>query len=183
MPTLEIPTLETPRLRLRAFREEDTEPLLALFSDREVVQYLGDRSIPGRQDVWRSIAGWLGHWVMRGYGVWAVEERETGDLVGRIGLMNPADWPGPEVGYVLGKRWWGRGYATEGARAAMDWGFENVGFEELISLIDPANAASIAVATRLGEGHRSETELRGHRVLVYAITRSEWMKRGDPPRP
>lgn len=69
--------------------------------------------------------------------------------------LNPADWPGPEVGYLLGRDWWDHGYATEAARAAMDRGFEQVGFDELISLIDPANTASIAVATRLGEWQAS----------------------------
>jgi len=96
------------------------------------------------------------------------------DLVGRAGIINPAEWPGPEVGYLLGRSWWGQGYATEAARAAMEWGFREVGFDELISLIDPDNTASIAVATRLGETLRDEIELWGHRVRRYAITRQTW---------
>ena len=139
-----------------------------------MVRYLGNRNVPTLQETWRAIAGWIGHWALRGYGQWAIEERPTGTLVGRAGIINPAEWPGPEVGYLLGKPWWGRGYATEAARAAMDWGFQEVAFEELISLIDPANTASIAVATRLGETLRDEIELWGLRLRRYAITRQEW---------
>jgi len=166
-----IPTLETDRLVLRPPRESDVEPLHAIMQDPDVVQYIGDRRIPTLQETWRSVAGWIGHWALRSYGLWAAEERSSGDVIGRIGLINPVDWPGPEVGYMLGKAWWRRGYATEAAKAAMDWGFETIGFDRLISLVDPANAASIAVATRLGETHRGEVDLWGHTVLVYRIDR------------
>jgi len=171
---LAIPTLETARLTLRPFREADATPLFELSQDPEVMRYVGDRRVPTLQESWRAIAGWLGHWALRGYGQWAIEERASGLLVGRAGIINPAEWPGPEVGYLLGRSWWGQGYATEAARAAMEWGFREVGFDELISLIDPDNTASIAVATRLGETLRDEIELWGHRVRRYAITRQTW---------
>jgi RimJ/RimL family protein N-acetyltransferase len=176
-----IPTLETERLVLRPLGEADVEPLHAIMQDPDVMQYIGDRQIPTLQETWRAVAGWIGHWALRGYGLWAVEERGSGDVIGRIGLINPIEWPGPEVGYMLGKPWWGRGYATEAARAAMDWGFETMGFERLISLIAPANAASIAVAAKLGETPRGEVELFGNRVLVYAIDRDTW--EAQRPRP
>jgi RimJ/RimL family protein N-acetyltransferase len=169
-----IPTLETERLRLRPPREADVEPLHAMMQDPDVSKYIGDRRVPTLQETWRALAGWFGHWAMRGYGQWAVEERSGGELIGRVGLINPVEWPGPEVGYMLGKPWWGRGYATEAATAAMDWGFETIGFDRLISLIDPANVASIAVATHLGETPRGEVDLWGHRVLVYGIDRPAW---------
>ena len=171
---ISIPTLETERLLLRPLTEADIEPLHELMQDPDVMRYIGDRRIPTLQETWRGVAGWIGHWALRGYGLWAVEERAGGALVGRIGLINPVDWPGPEVGYMIGKPWWGRGYATEAARAAMDWGFETIGFDRLISLIDPANAASIAVAIHLGETPRGEVDLWGNRVLVYAIDLAEW---------
>lgn len=171
-----VPVIETERLRLRGFREDDTDPLFALMQDPDVVRYIGDRRIPTRQEVWRAIAGYLGHWALRGHGLWAVEERASGELVGRVGILDPLEWPGPEVAYTIGKPWWGRGYATESARAAMDWGFAQLPVDELISLIDPANAASITVATRLGERLRGETDLWGNRVLVYAIGRDDWAR-------
>lgn len=171
---IDVPVLETERLRLRGFTEDDTEPLFALMQDLDVVRYIGDRRVPTRQETWRAIAAYLGHWALRGYGLWAVDDRDSGELVGRIGILNPLEWPGPEVAYTIGKRWWGRGLATEGARAALDWGFEHLEVDELISLIDPANAASIAVATRLGERLKGEHDLWGNRVLVYAIGRQDW---------
>lgn len=173
---IEIPTLETERLILRPWREEDVEPFFTLMQDDDVVRFIGDRRIPTLEEVWRAVAGWIGHWFLRGYGLWAVDERESGELVGRIGLINPAGWPGLEVGYTLGKRWWGRGYATEGAAAARDWAFENLPADELISLIDPANSGSINVARKLGETPKGEVDLWGHRVLVYAITRRAWQE-------
>lgn len=171
---LVIPIVTTERLILRPFREDDAADLFELSRDPDVVRYVGDRHVPTLQECWRAVAGWIGHWALRGYGQWAIEERSSGRFIGRAGIINPAEWPGPEVGYLLGKPWWGRGYATEAARAAMDWGFTEIGFDELISLIDPANTASIAVATRLGEALRDEVELFGHRVRRYAITRQEW---------
>jgi RimJ/RimL family protein N-acetyltransferase len=174
---LAIPTLETERLTLRPFREEDVAAFFELSQDPDVVRYVGDRRVPTLQEAWRGAAAWIGHWALRGYGQWAIEERSSGRLIGRAGIINPVDWPGPEVGYLLGRDWWGHGYATEAARAAMDWGFREIGFDELISLIDPANAASIAVATRLGESLRGDTELWGNRVLIYAISRVEWQAR------
>jgi RimJ/RimL family protein N-acetyltransferase len=177
---IDYPALETERLRLRPFSESDVEPLFALMQDADVVRYVGDRRIPTRQETWRSVAGWIGHWTLRGYGLWAIEERTSGDLIGRAGLINPIDWPGPEVGYLLGRRWWGHGYATEAAGAAMGWGFRTIGFDRLISLIDPANTPSIAVAGRLGETLRGEVDLWGNRVLVYGIDRDEWAAAAHP---
>lgn len=174
---LAIAIIETERLRLRPFREADVAVLCELLQDPEVFRYIGDRREPTLQETWRAVAGWLGHWAMRGYGQWAIEERSSGRFIGRAGIINPAEWPGPEVGYVLGREWWGHGYATEAAGAAMGWGFRQFGFDELISLIDPRNHRSIAVATRLGESLRGETTLLGIPVLTYGISRGEWEER------
>jgi RimJ/RimL family protein N-acetyltransferase len=171
---IDYPTLDTPRLRLRPFAEGDVATLHALLQDPHVVRFVGDRRVPTLQETWRAVASWVGHWALRGYGMWAIEERASGLLIGRTGIINPADWPGPEVGYLLGRAWWGKGYATEAAEAAMDWGFTTIGFDRLISLIDPANAASIAVADRLGETLDGDVDLLGNRVLVYAIDRATW---------
>jgi len=174
---IEIPTIETPRLVLRALTETDVAPLHQMFQEPAVVRYIGDRQVPILEDVWRAVAGWLGHWAMRGYGQWAVDEKASGRIIGRMGIANPTGWPGPEVGYLLGKPFWGRGYATEGARAVLNWGFEHRDFDELISLIDPENRASVRVAQKLGETLRREIELRDHHVLVYGIGRQEWESR------
>jgi RimJ/RimL family protein N-acetyltransferase len=94
--------------------------------------------------------------------------------MGRVGIHFPYGWPEPELAYTLGKPYWGRGYATEACRAALDWGFTERDFPELVSYIYPANAASIRVATKLGETLRGTASLRDREVLRYAISRDEW---------
>src|SRR5687767_306644 len=109
--------LETDRLVLRLFVESDLEAYARICADPEVMKYLGSRKPLNRAEAWRQMAFFLGHWQLRGYGIWAVEEKAGGALVGRIGLHNPEGWPGLEVGWLLGRAVWGRGYAPEGARA------------------------------------------------------------------
>ena len=163
--------LETHRLTLRMFRESDLDEYAEICADSAVMQYLGDGKVLNRGEAWRQMAMILGHWQLRGYGLWAVEERESGKLIGRIGFFNPEGWPGFELGWVLGSEWWGKGYATEGARRALQYAFTEMGRDHVISLIHPANRASIRVAERLGEEIEGQTEIFGHEVLVYGITR------------
>ena len=114
----------------------------------------------------------VGHWEMRGYGPFAVEEKATGELVGRIGFLNPVGWPAFELGWTLARKFWGLGYASEGARRALTYAFEELDKDHVISLIDPQNTSSIKVAERLGEKVEGKTELFGREVLVYGIDRA-----------
>jgi RimJ/RimL family protein N-acetyltransferase len=111
---------------------------------------------------------------LRGYGIWAAEERSSGVLVGRIGFWNPEGWPGFELGWMLRRSFWGRGYATEAARAALRVAFTQLKQPHVISLIHPENAASIRVAQRLGERLLDSSDVMGKHALVYRITREEW---------
>ena len=113
-----LKTIETERLLLRMFRDEDLDDYAVVCADDDVMRYLGDGRALERWEAWRQMAMIIGHWQLRGYGPWAVEERSTGKVIGRIGFFNPEGWPGFELGWVLGKAYWGRGYATEGASAA-----------------------------------------------------------------
>ena len=169
MPTV---TLETERLVLREFRESDTDAYAEMLADPEVMRFLGKPM--SRAEAWRNMAMMLGHWRLRGYGFWAVEEREGGELVGRVGLWRPEGWPGLEGGWTLRRRFWGRGYATEAARASVEYAFAELNQTRVISLIAPDNAASIRVALRLGERPEGEWEVFGTRVIVYAVGRQEW---------
>ena len=166
-----IPTLETERLRLRPFRPSDFEDFAAMCADPEVARFLG-RGMPlSRELSWGNLAYYTGHWILLGYGIWAVEEKETGLFAGRIGFAQPYGWPGFELAWALARHRWGRGYATEGARAALTWAFEVLGKNRVISLIQPANQASIRVAERLGERPQGRAEILGQEHLVYAIER------------
>jgi RimJ/RimL family protein N-acetyltransferase len=131
------------------------------------MRYLGPGAPLSRAEAWRQMALFLGHWHLRGFGMWAVEEKQSRALVGRIGFMQPEGWPGFELGWALGRAWWGKGYATEGAQVALSHAFTDLGRDHVISLIRPENSASIRVAERLGEQLEGETELLRHRVLIY----------------
>lgn len=164
--------LETPRLLLRPFRADDLDPYAALCADPEVMRYVGDRGVLSREDAWRQMAMLAGHWQLRGFGMWAVEERETGAFVGRVGLHYPEGWPGREIAWALARPFWGRGYAMEAARAALGEAFGRLGWPRVISLIDPRNIRSVRLAARLGGRLEGEATVRGHSVAVYAVERS-----------
>jgi RimJ/RimL family protein N-acetyltransferase len=164
-------TLETERLLLRMFRETDLDAYAAMSADPEVMRYLGAGQPLTRADAWRQMAMLVGHWQLRGYGVWAVEERASGALVGRIGLFNPDGWPGLECIWTLARAAWGKGYATEGARRALAYAFTELGLPRVISLIQPGNAASVRVAERIGERLEGRVTLFGSEALVYGISR------------
>lgn len=168
---MRIPELDTERLRLRAFRDEDLDAYAAMCADPEVMRYLGTGVTLSRADTWRSMAGFLGHWALRGYGMWALEEKATGTLVGRAGFLNPEGWPGFELGWTLGRPYWGRGFATEASKRALDYAFEVLAQPRVISLIRPANTPSMRVAERLGEVRVGEIELLGGPCFVYEARR------------
>lgn len=152
------------------FREEDFEAYAKLTADPEVMRFLGGKTFD-RLEAWRHMAFLVGHWQLLGYGHWAVEEKSSGKFVGRIGFLNPAEWPGFELGWTLARQYWGRGYATEGARRCLQYGFRDLDRAHIISLIHPDNKPSIRVAERLGEKLEGRTQLLGHEVLIYGIDR------------
>ena len=174
---IEIPTLTTERLILRGYRESDAHAIAALHGNPEVIKFLSPdgEPEPGLADAWEHIAKHVGHWALKGCGKWAVDERATGRFVGRVGLYDPPyDWPGLELGWTLTRDCWGKGYATEAARAALAWGFETFKANEIISAIHPDNAASIRVAVRLGERRLREGMIHGKPCLIYGISAADW---------
>ncbi len=156
------------------FRQEDFDEYATIFSNPEITRYLGDGEPLSRVAAWRSLAVIVGHWQLRGYGMWAVEERQSGILIGRIGFWNPEGWPGFEIGWTLKPSYWGRGYATEGAKAVLNYGFSELGKEHIISLIHPENIRSMQVAKRLGEELEGKTTVFGKEALIYGISREAW---------
>lgn len=172
-----IPEIKTQRLLLRGFREEDLDAYAEMCGDSDVMRYIGAGKPLSRWESWRNMAMMLGHWQLRGYGMWAVEERSSGEMIGRIGCWKPEGWIGFEIGWTLRRAYWKRGFATEAARAAMDYAFEKLQRSHVISLIRPENAASIRVAQKLGEKLEGTTELFGSEAVIYGITQDDWRKR------
>ena len=168
---ISIPTITTERLELRAFRADDLDAFATLNADPEVVKYLGAGKPWSREETWMQMAAFLGHWELRGYGLWAVEERASRQFIGRIGLLNPEGWYRLELAWTLTRSRWGNGFATEGARAALEYAFNVVKLDHIVSLIDSRNQPSIRVAERLGERLEERIELHGKDVCVYGIAR------------
>lgn len=177
-----IPRLKTERLTLREWRADDIDAFAAIFGDAEVMRYLTGEPV-ARSEAWRNMAAAAGHWVLRGYGTWVVERTSDGSVLGRVGLIKGEGWPGLEVGWTLGRPYWGNGYATEAARASMNYGFLTQSVDKLISLINPENEASQAVARRLGETPGPDYELvlgtQRYSTQIWSITREEWRRHAN----
>jgi RimJ/RimL family protein N-acetyltransferase len=160
------------------FRQGDLDAYAAMCADVEVMRHLGDGKPLDRPNSWRQIAMILGHWQLRGFGLFALEEKRTGALVGRAGIFEPEGWPGFEAGWMLRRESWGKGYATEAARRVLRWAFTDLGREHVISLIREANAPSIRVAERLGERLEGRAVIFGQEALVYGLDRAAWRAAG-----
>lgn len=165
------PALESERLRFRMFRESDFPTYEQWTSRIEIMRYLGGRTFD-RIQAWRHLAYQIGHWHMLGHGYYAVEEKDTGTLVGRVGYTSHPGWPGFELGWTIIPEYQGRGYATEAARFLLQYAFETMKLPRVVSLIHPDNAPSRRVAEKLGQTIDGQTEVLTMPVLIYAAARS-----------
>jgi RimJ/RimL family protein N-acetyltransferase len=165
--------LETDRLRFRLLRESDFPLYETWCANIEVMRYLGGKTM-NRLEAWRHLAYQLGHWAMRGYGYYAVEEKASGQLVGRVGFTDSAAWPGFELGWTIAPEHQRKGYASEAARMLLPYAFDALDRSHVISLIHPDNTPSRRVAERLGETVEGETEVLTMPVLIYGIDRANW---------
>lgn len=171
--------IETERLVLRPTRAEDFEGWAALMGDEENSRHIGGPQ--PRAVAWRGFLSMAGAWVIQGYAMFSVIEKSSGRWVGRLGPWMPEGWPGTEVGWGILRDAWGKGYATEGAVAAIDWAFDTLGWSEVIHTIAPDNVASQVVARKLGSVRRGPGNLPAPfehlPVEVWGQTRDEWKKR------
>ena len=175
------PELTTARLRLRGWREGDLEPLAAINADAEVTRHLGGPLSREQSDA--LVVGFVEHFDRRGFGLWAVEAVAGRELAGFVGLSVPRFeahfTPCVEIGWRLGRRFWGRGLATEAAREALRFGFEEAGLVEIVSFTVPANARSRAVMERLGMRRDPGGDFEhpalpaGHRLRNHVLYRLE----------
>ncbi len=166
---ISIPTLTTERLILLPPDPSHLDAYLATYGDAEVMAHL--TAPMDAVKVWHMMATQIGHWALRGFGGWSVQVRESGAVIGRLGLIRPEGNAEVEIGWVLGRESWGKGYATEGARAALAFGFDTVRAERVIARIAPANAGSAGVAAKLGM--RLDAALTTPEQHIYVIDRGE----------
>jgi RimJ/RimL family protein N-acetyltransferase len=146
------PTIETARLILRPPEERDLDGFAEMMADEDAARFVG--GVQGRAGAWRGMAAMAGSWALRGYGMFSVIEKSSGRWIGRLGPWQPEGWPGAEIGWGLTPSAWGKGYATEGAEAAIDWAVDHLGWDDVIHCIAAENTPSARVAERLGSSHR-----------------------------
>ncbi|MCC1490976.1 GNAT family N-acetyltransferase [Cognatishimia sp. F0-27] len=142
------PRIETARLVLRGPETRDIEPMIAFLMDRPYADGFG--AYDTRGEAWRWFSTNVGHWHIHGHGYFTIEAKETGTPIGITGIWFPEGWPERELGWALFRGFDGKGYAFEAAVAARDWAYGALGLTTLTSNILPDNAASKALATRLG---------------------------------
>lgn len=167
-----VPDITTERLYLRPISEADFEGHAHITSQAEVMRYISGAPLT-RAEAWWNIARYMGHWYMRGYGMFAVVERASGELIGHMGFLNPEDGRGFELGWALRSSSWGRGYALEGTQALVEHAFSVLQQPHIACFIRPENVRSIRVAEQLGARLEREITEVNKQLLVYGIVRGE----------
>lgn len=180
--TLFETVIETERLILRLPQRDDFDAYAETYADADVTRHLGG-PLP-RAAAWRKFLQTPGAWLIQGFAMFSVIEKASGDWLGCVGPWKPDGWPGNEIGWVLHRRAWGKGYATEGASAAADWAFAHLGWNDIIHCIDPDNTPSQAVARRLGSSILRQTTMPAPfehiTVDVWGQSREQWLARRRP---
>jgi RimJ/RimL family protein N-acetyltransferase len=150
-----------------------------MMEDEEAARFIG--GVTPRAVTWRMLMTMIGAWHATGISMFSVFEKASGRWVGRLGPWLPEGWPGPEVGWAITRECWGRGYATEGATAAIDWAFDRLGWTDVIHSISPDNIASQQVARKLGSRNRGPGRLpppfSSATIELWGQTRDEWRQR------
>ena len=182
---LNIPVLETPRLILRGHRLEDFEAMVAIWSDPVVRAHFHGRPY-SREDIWAQLLRNLGMWAAMGYGLWAVEEKETGAYIGAVGaaeVRRDIDLPldgMPEAGWTLATRVHGKGLATEATRAALAWTDVRLGHPRMFCIVTPDNVASIRVAEKCCFRPWRETTYKDEPTLIFLRDSQTSGSEGNP---
>jgi RimJ/RimL family protein N-acetyltransferase len=177
------PCLSTPRLTLRLPDAADLAALHVVFGDPAVMRFVGAGVALSREQLAASQSRVAEHWRRHGFGPFTCVERSTGAVVGEAGLQHIEDGAGIELTYTFARAVWGRGYATEAARAVLDWGFGPLHLERIMAVARPENLASQHVLHKLGM--RAEEDLRvcyGDKLACWGIGAAEWRRTQSPVR-
>ena len=158
--------IETERLNLRQFRDDDWQDLHRYYSDENATKYTVSRSFT-EGDTWRALCSMLGHWTIRKYGPYAIEEKKSSRVIGIVGFWFPNDWPSPEIKWALAPEYWGKGFAKEAATAVQQVGRKHMPEIPLISLIHSKNEASKKLAVALGAKFDREIVFRNATFEIY----------------
>ncbi len=169
---LNIPVVETERLRLRGHRLEDFAAIREMWVDPLVVKYIGGKP-RAVEESWLKFLRSAGFWVHLGYGYWIIEDKETGEVAGEVGFgdfkreLTPSNSGEPEIGWSLASRFHGRGIGIEAAQAAVTWGAEQNFGAPMSCIIEPANVASVRIAEKIGFTETTHTTYHGVDIILY----------------
>ena len=166
--------METARLRLRPFTIEDLDGLWRIARDPEVMRHIGDGRPFSRDETRENLLRIIESFERRGYGRWALEKKDGGELIGYCGLGNGMAEVGVEVVYLLAREEWGKGVATEAASAILRYGFETLGFDSIAALTRPHNWRSRRVMERLGMRFERDACYHGYSCVCYRLAREDW---------
>jgi RimJ/RimL family protein N-acetyltransferase len=162
--------LETERLRLRPATLDDLDAWLAISRDAERAWF--GKASSTRDDARANLEKHMRHHEEHGFGIWAVELRETGEVIGAAGLTTLEEGPEIEVGYRFREDCWGNGYATEAALESIRFGFDELGLDRIVAVTRPDNAASRRVMEKCGLAYVGETHVYGYDHVKYAIAQN-----------
>lgn len=170
-PGVEVPILETERLKLRGHRLEDFLRCAAMWADPEVTRYIGGKPHT-EEESWARLLRYTGHWSLLGFGYWVVEENSTGSFIGEVGFADykrglPALSGIPEIGWAFVTKARGQGYATEAVRAAVTWGDAHIPSPRTACIVHPENLASIRVAEKCGYREFQRTRYKSHPTIMF----------------
>jgi RimJ/RimL family protein N-acetyltransferase len=172
---MQIPIIETERLRLRGHRLNDFGDVAAMWADANVTKQIRDQPFT-REESWTRLLRYVGHWALLGFGYWVVEDKQTEEFLGEVGFadyerdLNPSLKGIPEIGWVLSAQSHGRGYATEAVHAVVAWGDTHFGTNKTACIIAPENTASIRVAEKCGYREFQRTTYHGQPTILFTRT-------------
>ena len=166
---MNIPTIKTTNLNLRPFNKQDVDDMHQILLGEAVLKYFPNSSPPSREQVERMIYNLLNHWNEHGYGLWAVESRSEEELMGRCGLQFLPQTNEVEVDFILGPKFWGKGYATEAGQASLQYGFKELDLNTIVGIVHTHNIASQRVLEKIGMRFSEEKDYFGMACYRYVI--------------
>ena len=169
-----IPNLTTKNLTLRPLTMDDLDAMFRLFSEPDMLKYFPNPNPPTMDRAQKMIETQIQQWEKYGLGSWGVVPHGETELAGWNGLQYLPETNETEVGYMLSRKFWGKGYSTEGARAGVEFGFKNLGLEAIIGLVHPENIASQRVLIKCGMIFTHQANYFGMEMFRYQITREEF---------
>jgi RimJ/RimL family protein N-acetyltransferase len=169
-------SLETSRLVLRQFCEKDNDSYSQLMQNSGVVRFLDNGNTLNTFESWHHLSMLLGHWVFKGFGCYAIEEKLSRKFIGKVGLYSPHQWPGIELTWLIDPHFQNKGFAFEAAQLVINSSFKNKLCNELISIIHPENLNSIKLAQKLGMTLLDSQKITDNPSLFYQIKQADWEK-------